>query len=82
MSSNLPLHAIALTLTNRTNPDLLLFLIHCQLTLMALAKGAAAGVMLKLTSLACPLLSLPLVSPKLSLTIMLFISDWKKLTAN
>jgi hypothetical protein len=53
-----------------------------QLTLMALAKGAAAGVMLKLTSLACPLLSLPLVSPKLSLTIMLFISDWKKLTAN
>jgi hypothetical protein len=65
-----------------TNPDLLLFLIHSQLIPMPLAKDAAVGAMLKLTSLVCPLLSLPLVSPKLSLTTMLFTSGWKKLTAN
>ena len=82
MSSNMPLHAIALTLTNYTNPDLLLFLIHSQLTPMPLAKDAVAGAMLRLTSLACPLLSLPLVFPRLNWTIMLFISDWKKLIAS
>jgi len=65
-----------------TNPNMLLFLIHSQLTPMLLAKGVAAGVMLKLTSLACPLLFLPRVFPRLSLTTTQFISVWKKLTAN
>lgn len=78
MSSNLPLHANALTLTIILTLTYRFFLIRSQLTQMPLAKGAVVGVMPKPTFLACRLLSLPLVSPKLNLITMLFTSDWKK----